>query len=78
MLVPQFVPYLQSGQLKGMLKGIGGSAEYERLINKPGEAMAGMEGQSLAHLVVLAFILIGNLAHIAKRSRTTSQGGASR
>lgn len=75
MLVPQFVPYLQSGQLKGMLKGIGGSAEYERLISKPGDATAGMEGQSLAHLVVLAFILVGNLAYIARRQKPAGTGG---
>jgi hypothetical protein len=64
MLVPQFTPYLQSGQLVGMLKGISGSAQYENLINRPGPATASMEGQSISHLLVIILVLLGNLAYL--------------
>lgn len=64
MLVPQFTPYLQSGQLVGMLKGISGSAQYESLINRPGPATASMEGQSMSHLLVIVLVLLGNLAYL--------------
>ncbi len=73
MLVPQYTAYLQSGQLKGMLKGVSGAAEYETLTKKPAEATAAMEVQSLAHLVMIAFIVMGNLAYVAGR-----KGGATR
>ncbi|MDP2872373.1 MAG: hypothetical protein Q8P31_07550 [Bacillota bacterium] len=76
MLVPQFTPYLQSGQLVGMLKGISGSAQYESLINRPGPATASMEGQSMSHLLVIILVLLGNLAYLfgAKPGTTGAKG----
>jgi len=64
MLVSQFTPYLQSGQIVGMLKGISGSAQYESMIDRPGAATASMEGQSLSHLLVIVLVLLGNIAFI--------------
>ena len=55
---PDFVPYLQTGQLDGMLFGLKGAAEYENLrISKGAEkklnhrANAGMASLTLSHLV---------------------------
>ena len=76
MLVSQFTPYLQSGQLVGMLKGISGSAQYESMIGRPGAATASMEGQSLSHLLVISLVLLGNVAYIfgARPSRSPAKG----
>jgi hypothetical protein len=73
MLVPQYTPYLQSGQLKGMLKGVSGAAEYESLLKKPGEATAAMEVQSLSHVVIIAFIVMGNIAYLVNRKEDASK-----
>jgi hypothetical protein len=57
---PEFFPYLQSGQIKGMLGGMAGAAEYETLLRQPGTATKGMDAQSLAHLLIVFLILLGN------------------
>ncbi len=65
--VPSRVPLIRSGQIKGMIPGMSGAAEYENLIKEPGKAAGLMDAQSLAHVVILAFILIGNIAFLAAR-----------
>jgi hypothetical protein len=58
---PEYYPYLQSGQLRGMLGGMAGAAEYEMLRGERGPATRGMDAQSLAHLFIAACILLGNV-----------------
>jgi len=65
--VPQFVPFVQSGQLDGLLAGLRGAAEYELLLEAPGRALAMMDAQSMGHLVIIAFILIGNAAYLGAK-----------
>jgi hypothetical protein len=68
-------PYLQSGQLTGMLAGMKGGAEYEVLVQKAGyskaymPAVAAMDSQSLAHVVILVLVIVGNIAYFATRKR---------
>ena len=59
-MAPEFFPYLQSGQVRGMLGGMAGAAEYEKLLERPGTATKGMDAQSLAHLLIVFLILLGN------------------
>ncbi|MDP2872183.1 MAG: hypothetical protein Q8P31_06575 [Bacillota bacterium] len=65
--IPEQMPYVQSGQLTGIIQGMRGSAEYELLIKRPGRAVAGMDAQSLTHVVILAFILLGNLGYLVRK-----------
>jgi hypothetical protein len=58
---PEFFPYVQSGQLVGLLGGMAGAAEYEKLRNESGDASRGMDAQSLAHVFVALCIVLGNL-----------------
>jgi hypothetical protein len=62
---PEFYPYLQSGQLAGLLGGMKGAAEYEQLVGVTGLGKRGMDSQSVAHLVIFFFILIGNIAYFS-------------
>ncbi len=62
---PEFYPYVQSGQLVGLLGGMKGAAEYEKLVKRPGTAQRGMDAQSVSHIVVFLFILIGNIAYFS-------------
>lgn len=64
---PEFYPYLQSGQLLGLLGGMAGAAEYEQLRGESGSATAGMDAQSLAHLFVALCIVAGNLVQWRRR-----------
>lgn len=58
---PQVYPYLNAGQLTGLLGGMSGGAEFEAATGEAGKASTFMLSQSFAHVVVIAFILIGNV-----------------
>lgn len=69
-MVTSFYPYLPSGQLVGLIGGLKGAAEYEQLIARRGTATRGMDAQSVAHALILAAIVAGNLhALIRKKSK---------
>lgn len=68
--VNEVMPYVQSGQLKGVLAGMPGAAEYEALIGIKGTATSGMDAQSIAHLVIVLFIFLGNAAFFIERERS--------
>ena len=82
-MVTDAIPYVESGQLRGILAGMPGAAEYEQLVydfllqeidNKnqnlssnvkilKGKATSRMSSQSLAHLFIVLFIILGNLSY---------------
>ncbi len=64
---PANMPYLQAKQIDGLLSGLRSGAEYEKLVDKPGSAVAGMDAQSISHLVIIGFIALGNAALFAGR-----------
>ena len=69
-MAPDLFPFLQSGQLKGMLGGLAGAAEYEALIGHPELATDGMRPQSVTHLIIILFILLGNGLYFWSRRST--------
>lgn len=71
---PGFFPYVNSQrQLHGMLGGLKAASEYEVLIGKIGSATTKMDAQSVAHLLILIFIAVGNVkAFRARRRRETA------
>jgi hypothetical protein len=68
-LEPNARPYYHSGQLSGLISGLPGAAEYERLSDRPGGAMASLDSQSLAHLAIVGLIVLGNLGYMITRWR---------
>ncbi|HYR68478.1 MAG TPA: hypothetical protein VER77_01225 [Candidatus Dormibacteraeota bacterium] len=64
---PEYYPYLQAGQLQGLLGGMAGAAEYEVLVGKPALATRGMDAQSLAHVFIAFMIILGNIAFLGQR-----------
>lgn len=68
-MTPSNMPYLQSGQLKGLLGGLRPAAEYEVLLEQPGQAVAMMDAQSAAHITILVFILLGNIAYFITKPK---------
>jgi len=70
---PEYYPYLQSGQLRGLLGGMAGAAEYEKLRHETGgSATRGMDAQSLAHVFVAFCIVLGNVIQWNRRRRPAS------
>jgi hypothetical protein len=70
---PELYPYLQSGQILGLLGGMAGAAEYEVSTGVPGPATKGMDAQSSAHVFIMFLILLGNAIYFSRRS-AKSQG----
>jgi hypothetical protein len=69
-MAPEAFNRLDSQQLVGLLGGLSGAAEYETLLKKPGEAMAASASSAFAHLLIIGFIILGNVAmFLEKRQR---------
>ena len=62
-MAPDMFPYLQSGQMNGLIGGLAGAAEYESLVKTPGSATDGMRPQSIVHLIIILFIVLGNVMY---------------
>jgi hypothetical protein len=62
-----FYPFLGEKQIIGMVPGLKGAAEYEQLIEQPGDAAIGMSAQSISHLVIVIFVIIGNIGYFMIR-----------
>jgi len=68
---PKYYPLVASGQMLGLLGGMRGVAEYEMLIKTPGTATRGMGAQSLAHFMLIAMVLLGNIGFLLTRRAST-------
>jgi len=65
-----FFPYInEQEQLHGVLGGLKAASEYESLIGKMGSATTKMDAQSIAHLLILVFIALGNIKAYTTRRR---------
>jgi hypothetical protein len=80
-MVTDAIPYVESGQIRGILAGMPGAAEYEQMVFKylsdlrnseilnenasivPGKATSRMSAQSVAHLLMVIFIILGNISY---------------
>jgi hypothetical protein len=78
----QYYPYYQAGQFKGLVNGMKGSAEYEKLVGvadivgQPGGATRGMDAQSIVHVFLVLAIIVANIAIIIeRRSQNAAAGG---
>jgi hypothetical protein len=67
--LPLAYPYRQSGQLSGLASGLPGAAQYEKLLGYSGQATRGMDAQTLGHLAILLFIVLGNVVWFFSRRK---------
>lgn len=58
-----YYPFYQSKQIIGLMGGMKGAAEYEFLCKNPGPATEAMGVQTFAHIVIIGFIVIGNIGY---------------
>ncbi len=64
---PDLFPYILNHQLIGILGGLRGAADYEALVGKPGRGITGMGPQTYGHLLIVLFIVLGNLGFLLSR-----------
>ena len=65
--VPSFAPYLNSGQLGAIMPGATASAEYEKILNKPGLGLASTDAITMSHILVLLLVALGNVAYFGAK-----------
>jgi len=68
-IAPDLYPFLQAGQVNGLLGGIKGAWEYEALIKKRGDAYKAVPAQSSVHAVVILLIILCNIGYFYSRRR---------
>ena len=68
-MAADYYSYLNSGQIVGIIGGLKGAAEYEKLIGQGDLATMGMNIQSFVHLVIVLFIVIGNVGYLMTRKK---------
>jgi hypothetical protein len=66
-MASDYYPYLQSKQIFGLIPGMKGAAEYEQLRGSRGQGSRGMPYQVITHLLILAFMVVTNVAYVARR-----------
>ena len=75
--VTDIIPFVENKQILGILAGMPGAAEYETLvknklqdmgeISSVGKATGMMAAQSIAHVVIVIFIIFGNITYYITR-----------
>lgn len=68
-VAPDVYPYLQAKQIKGLIPGLQGAAEYESLVKEAGTGILGMPAQSAAHALIILFIILSNITFLLTRRR---------
>ncbi len=71
---PLVYPYLNTGQLSGLLGGMKGGAEFEKLVGHKARATLSMVSQTAAHIFVILLIVVGNIAYFATRGKQSKTG----
>jgi len=64
-----YYPYYNSKQITGLMGGLKGAAEYEKLANVQGNAVPGMRAQALLHFVLVIVVIVVNVLFIVERSK---------
>lgn len=77
-MTSDYYPFLQSGQIFGLIGGMKGASEYEYLAEKDGyisraknqlSAYKTMPIQTTSHLVVIFFIVLGNIGFFMSKKK---------
>jgi hypothetical protein len=68
-MAANYYPYLQSGQIFGLMGGLKGASEYETLSRKGDRATKMMSIQTTAHIIIILFIVIGNVGYFMSRKK---------
>jgi hypothetical protein len=76
----QYYPFLDTGQINGLIGGLKGAAEYEKLLNDKygtgankksllGRGMKGMGSQSIVHALIIMLVIVTNIFYLIQRKK---------
>ncbi|MCP4706494.1 MAG: hypothetical protein GY865_17995 [candidate division Zixibacteria bacterium] len=66
-MAPKMYAFIEAGQMTGLLGGMKGAAEYEKMVGAPGSATIGMDAQSMAHFLIIFMVILGNVGFFLSR-----------
>jgi hypothetical protein len=69
MMIPNTLPYFESGQIKAYIGGIDAAAEYEMLIKRPGKGLSYTDALTNVHILIIAFVILGNVGYLVRQRR---------
>lgn len=69
-MAPGYYPFINTGQITGIVGGLKGASEYEKLVGVRGAASLGMDSQAVIHVFIVALMLLGNTAYLITRKKT--------
>lgn len=73
-MAPTYYPYLDTGQMAGMLTGIKGAGDYEgllihaNLLDKPSFGTRAAGALSLVYTLIILLVILGNVGYYASRA----------
>lgn len=73
--VPGQMNLLRSAQIKGLVPGLPGAAQYEMLLKVPGKAVKLMDAQSMGHLWIMLLVILGNIAYVSRVRGSAKKAG---
>jgi hypothetical protein len=68
-LITGIMPFVESGQVSGILLGSRGNAEFEKLVGHLGKGVGMMDMLSITQTVLIIFLILGNYSFIRRRFR---------
>ncbi len=79
---PDYVPFYKADQLQGLVGGMPGAAQYEKLVFPDGPpdgvqllATPAVNVLNLGHLYIITLIVLGNVAWVLTRPRSSGRRG---
>jgi len=86
-MIPSGYHYIPPALCRARITGLRQCAEYEYLLGHPGDAIKTQDVMTLIALMVLMFVILGNVGHVARRRKalaatsrpvdSTARGGKS-
>lgn len=73
-MAPTYYPYIDTGQISGMLTGIKGAGDYEELLGTRSFGTRAAGALSLAYALIILLIIIGNVGYYGARSAAKKAG----
>lgn len=68
MMVPTMLPYMNAGQIISVVSGAQ-AGEMESLVRAPARGIKSADVITLTHILCLAYVVIGNVAYFANKSK---------
>lgn len=72
MEIPNFAPFVASGQYKAFLGGSRGAGEMEEITGDHGLGLAGQETATLASILILVLVVLGNVAYFQTKNKKSA------